>query len=139
PGLSVQAPAQALAALKPQLATAKLVVLLFHGGLDEARELARAQPWLDVIVTAHESEDYRARAEPVGKVLLVNTGQRGKHLGRLDLKVSEDGTVQVEHRFPVEMSAELPDDPAVRAIQDRYLSHVGEEDLLSKLPKRKTP
>jgi hypothetical protein len=128
-----------LSELKAKLeAEAKLVVLLYHGGPDEARKLAEAHPWLDVIVTAHEAEDYRARAEKAGGALLVNTGHKGKHLGKLDLKRTPEGGLSAEHRFPVEMAHTLPDDPAVRGILNRYLAHVGDEDLLSKLPKRKT-
>jgi len=139
PGLTVRPPADVLTELKPKLqAEAKLVVLLYHGGLEEAKAVAAAHPWLNAIVTAHEAEDYRARAEKVATTLIVNTGQKGKYLGRMDLKRAEDGTVQLAHHFPIDMSHEIADDPEVRGILNRYLSHVGDEELLGKLPKHKT-
>jgi hypothetical protein len=140
PGFQVAPPGEVLATLKPAIVpAARRVILLYHGGPEEARGLAEAHPWIDAIVTAHEAEDFRARAERAGNAIMVNAGQKGKHLGRLELKRADDGTPRLEHRLPVEMSHEIADDPNVRAILNRYLAHVGEEDLLSKLPKRKTP
>jgi hypothetical protein len=139
PGLKVRPPTEVLTELQPQIqAEAKLAVLLFHGGLQEAKELAKAHPWLTAVVTAHEAEDYRARAETVGSTILVNAGQKGKYLGRMDLKRGAEGKVEVAHRFPIDMEHTIADDPEVRAILNRYLSHVGDEDLLAKLPKHKT-
>lgn len=81
-------------ALKTLLATpewqaAKLRVLLAHSSLDEGRQLAKAFPEFQVVVTAGGPEDPGDQPERYGSTLLVQTGHKGKYVGVLGYYAGE--------------------------------------------------
>jgi Cytochrome c554 and c-prime len=140
PDLTVADPAAVLDKLQPELeAKAKFVLLLFHGELEDARALVRSRPWVNVAVTAHEAEEYRAQAVTEGGTMLVNAGQKGKHVGQVEIKSTADGEPVPELLAPVAMEETIGDDPATRDILRQYLSHVASENLLAAVPKQKSP
>jgi len=140
PDLTVADPSAALDKLKPELeAKAKFVLLLFHGELEDARALVRSRPWVNVAVTAHEAEEYRAQPVTEGGTMLVNAGQKGKHIGQVEIKSTADGEPVPELLAPVPMEETIGDDPATRDILRQYLSHVASENLLAAVPKQKSP
>ncbi|HNV68712.1 MAG TPA: bifunctional UDP-sugar hydrolase/5'-nucleotidase [Candidatus Ozemobacteraceae bacterium] len=75
-----------------------LVVVLSHSGLDSDKLLARDVPGIDVIIGAHDhtvmatvTEIVSERAEPCSPpTLIVQAGDRGRFLGRLDFIVTAD-------------------------------------------------
>jgi hypothetical protein len=127
--LAVETPETALARLEPALKRAGRAVLLFHGGPDEARPLARRFPWLAAIVTAHEADDYRPEPLLEAGVPIVNAGRWGKVVGRLEL-----GPNGARPLSPVTLGPEWPDAPAARALMSRYLGRVNAEALLDRVP-----
>jgi len=140
PDLKVEDPGPVLDRLLPEIeGKAKLILLLFHGTPEEARPVLRARPWISLCVTAHEAEDYRARPEYEGATMIVNAGQKGKYLGQLEIKTDAEGGVSPEALLAMPMEERIGDDPAVREILRQYLRHVASENLLSKVPKQKSP
>jgi len=140
PDLTVVDPGPVLDRLQKEIeGKAKFVVLLYHGEPEGARELARSRPWIDVIVTAHEAEEYRARPIVENGVTILNAGQKGKHLGQLEIRQGTDGEARAEALLPVAMEEAIGDDPATREILRQYLSHVASENLLGKVAKQKSP
>jgi 5'-nucleotidase/UDP-sugar diphosphatase len=71
---------------------AELIVGLTHIGEDEDREVAAAVPGIDIIFGGH-SHRYFAEPAMVGGTLIVNGGERGTELVRLDVSVLPDGTI----------------------------------------------
>lgn len=140
PDLKVEDPGPVLDRLRHEIeGKAKLVVLLFHGTPEEARPLLKERPWIHVCVTAHEAEDYRARPEYEGAAVMLNAGQKGKYLGQLEIKTDAEGDLSIEPLLAMPMEETIGDDPEVRGILKQYLRHVAAEDLLSKVPKQKSP
>lgn len=74
---------------------ADVVVALTHIGEDRDRELAAAVPGIDVIFGGH-SHAYLEAPEWVGNTVIVNGGEKGTHVVRLDLAVGEDGRIDRE-------------------------------------------
>jgi 5'-nucleotidase len=77
-----------------------LVVCLSHSGIDgqgggEDVDLAQAVPGIDVIVSGHT---HRTLDQPlkVGQTLIVIAGEHGTHLGKLALRISPEGEVQLK-------------------------------------------
>jgi 5'-nucleotidase len=134
-GLAVEDVFQAAPAVVAQLRgreKADIVVLISHCGEDVDQQLARRVPGIDVIVGGHShtrlpqgemvwwSDDLKP--DEVNGTVIVQAGEWGVELGRLDLLLEENaagkwrvGRYQ-EHLIPV--TGETPDDPAVAAVLD---------------------
>ena len=111
---------------------ADIVVLISHLGVDNDRRLAREVPGIDVIVGGHshtrlpqgEMVGWSGELKPdeVNGTVLVQSGQRGGELGRLDLLLEKNAAGQWRvgryqaHLIPV--TSETPDDPGVAAVLD---------------------
>ena len=111
---------------------ADIVVLISHCGDADNRRLAREVPGIDVIVGSHwhtrlpqgEMVWWSGELKPdeVNGTILVQTGEWGVELGRLDLLLEKNaaGKWRVdryqERLIPV--TSETPDDPAVAAVLD---------------------
>ncbi len=92
-GVSVEEPVSAARRLLPTLRNeADMVVALSHLGVADDRRLARELPEIEVIVGGHNHHVY---AEPVkeGETAILQAGERGRWLGRLDL-ACKDGRMR---------------------------------------------
>ncbi|MBX3439320.1 MAG: hypothetical protein KF861_17655, partial [Planctomycetaceae bacterium] len=58
-----------------------ILLLLSYARPDESRELARAFPMFDLVVTAGGPEDPDGQPEPIGNSLLLRVGTKGKNCG----------------------------------------------------------
>jgi 5'-nucleotidase/UDP-sugar diphosphatase len=114
------------------------ILLLTHLGLRADVALARELPGVDAIVGGHShtllanglaGADGPAPTLVDGRgrpVRIVQAGANGRYLGRLDLDLAADGRVAA-HAAPVrELTADLPEDPAVAEIVARYGATLGE-------------
>lgn len=78
-------PADELARVRSEIGSqADLIVPVGHIAVEEARELARREPGLALIVSGH-SHTYLAQGERVGDTLIVQSGSKASALGRVDL------------------------------------------------------
>ena len=113
-GMSVEEPVAVARRLVPDLAAgANLVVVLSHMGIADDRRLAREVPQIDLIVGGHNHNLY---AEPVleGGVAILQAGERGRWLGRLDMDCRGGRLVRTGYRL-LSMDAAAPEDPDMAA------------------------
>lgn len=76
-------PAAALRAIAAEMqAGSDLQVLLWHGGWTEARAVATAFPWLDVMILGH---NHLRHVERIGTTTLAEAGSAAEYLGHLVL------------------------------------------------------
>jgi len=111
---------------------ADVVILISHCGEPVDRELARKVPGIDVIVGAHSHTRLpqgemvwwsdEPKPDEVNGTVIVQAGQWGGELGRLDLLLEKNaaGTWRVDHfeERLIPVTSDTPDDPAVAAVLD---------------------
>jgi len=125
-GLSVEEPVAAARRAVPGLAAgADLVVVLSHMGIVDDRRLAREVPHVDVIVGGHNHNVY---AEPVleGGVAILQAGERGRWLGRLDLACQDGHWRRTDYRL-LAMDASVAEDPEMAAEVTRIAAQANAE------------
>jgi hypothetical protein len=87
----------------------RILVLLMHGSLTQARNVALAAPDLDVIILSGEGQ---ALGSPMksGKTLICSPGRGGTHVGELTLLLNQDGTIRSFRHFLTPLDPEIPED-----------------------------
>jgi hypothetical protein len=87
-------------------------VLLFQGGLLEARRVAGLAPELDAILVGGEVQ---ALGSPMkaGKTLLCSPGTGGTHIGHLTLLLDKHGGLRSFRHFLIPLDASIPEDPGI--------------------------
>ncbi len=68
----------------------QLIVALTHIGFENDQRLAQAVKGIDIIFGGH-SHDYTPKIAKVGQTVIVNGGEKGAHLVRLDLPFKVNG------------------------------------------------
>jgi 2',3'-cyclic-nucleotide 2'-phosphodiesterase (5'-nucleotidase family) len=122
-GLVLEDPIEVARTWVPKLrAQADLLVAVTHIGLDADLLLASEVPGIDVIVGGH-SHSKLDRPERVGQAWIVQTGELGQFLGRLDVRLERDSgacrIVRVSGRLlPVDGS--VPEAPDIRDLLADY-------------------
>lgn len=110
--------------------SADIVVALTHLGIEEDKEIAKANPWIDLIVGGH-SHTFIDNALMVGEVPITQSGARLKQAAITFILLDADGRI-VEtkvHSFPVDKAAGL-EKPEIRAYVDKlYDNPVYREEL----------
>jgi 5'-nucleotidase/UDP-sugar diphosphatase len=109
-----------------------LVIALSHSGISstgqgEDRELARAVPGIDIIISGHTHETL---AQPVvqGKTIIVTAGSYGEFLGRLGVDVQKQGgvttavTVTSYNLLPID--DKIPGAPQAQAAIDQVIAGI---------------
>ena len=102
-----------------------LIIAVNHAGVTEDRQLARAIPELDVIVSGHS---HTVLNEPVyeGNAVIVQAGSYLSHLGVLELEVDvQSGQITVRNEnsgqpYLTELNDSIPEDEEVKAEVERY-------------------
>jgi 5'-nucleotidase/UDP-sugar diphosphatase len=113
-GVHVEPPARTAAGWVPWLRSrSDLVVILSHLGLTTDHRLAREVDGIDLIIGGH---NHRLLAGPEVEqgVPIVQAGERGMYLGRLDLLV-EDGEVQIQDYRLLPVDDGVPEDAVIAA------------------------
>jgi 5'-nucleotidase/UDP-sugar diphosphatase len=113
-GVSVRDPLAEARERLPELdAASDLLVVLSHLGLEGDRQLASHQGGLDLVVGGHNHFTLEQPQRENG-VLIVQAGERGRWLGRLDLQVRDDRAELLNYTL-LPLSADRPEDPAIAA------------------------
>lgn len=113
-GVSVEEPVAAARRLLPELhERADMVVVLSHLGVADDRRLAQALPDVDLVVGGHNHLVLTQPAEESG-VAIVQAGERGRWLGRLDLDCRNGRMARIDYRL-LDLSAQAAEDPEVAA------------------------
>lgn len=93
---------------------AELVVLLSHVGIERDRDLAAELDGEITLVVGSHTHTLLERGERIGSVMIVQAGEFGTHLGRVEIDLDGERPRLVEARAePV--PTETPQHPAVRA------------------------
>lgn len=112
---------------------ADLIVLLAHANLAESEGLASAFPQIDVVVFGHEREELREDPVFIENTVLLNTGTKGKAIGQLNIRWSDDGAVADYEFQPVSLSERLPDSPRMIELLKLYQQMLAAENLSADL------
>lgn len=138
PGVSFQPAVDTLAQIVNRWRStgkAQLRILLYHGPTSEAEELAKRFPQLDLIVTAHNSDDPIAPRH-VGSTVIASEGTEGKHLGLAHLSSGPNWHVTgFEDRA---IGPALHENAAVRSAISSYERRVVGEGLLEQVARTPT-
>lgn len=118
-------------ALRPN---ADIVIAVSHSGDQVDEQIAAAAPGVDVIIGGHSHSRLpfgqifwhsdELKAQEVNGTIVVQAGQWGGELGRLDLLFHRDekGTWHVERyrALLIPITADIPEDKSVAAVVERY-------------------
>lgn len=77
-------PAETLRAVAPQLQSAQILIVLSHLGIDADRRLAAGAPGIHAVIGGH-THAALWQPERVGNTNIVQAGEHGSFVGRLDL------------------------------------------------------
>lgn len=97
-GLTFDDPIAAAKKAVSQVGNVDLIVALTHIGADLDVKLAQEVPQIDVIVGGH-SHTQLDQPKKVGDTIIVQDGEYGKFLGRLDVKVAGGKVVSYEGKL----------------------------------------
>ncbi len=113
-GVSVTDPLKVAGDSLPELdAASDLLVVLSHLGFEGDIQLASHFADVDLVIGGHNHFRFE-RPQNRNGVLIVQAGERGGWLGRMDLRVQDD-KAQVEAYRLIPMQASLPKDPDMAA------------------------
>ena len=127
-----------IAAIQPVVDQARreadIVVLMTHVEDDRDLEIARRVRGVDAIVGGHSHSLFRKTVvEPVSGTVIHKTGMGGQFIGAIDL--TWDGRrVTGKRTRIIEITPDMPEDPAVRAVRDRCLAAADEAEPLADVP-----
>ncbi|HKP96502.1 MAG TPA: PorV/PorQ family protein [Fibrobacteria bacterium] len=91
----------------------RILVLMLHGNLAGAYQLAGQVPDLDVILLSGEAQ---ALGSPMkaGKTLICSPGRGGTHVGELTLLLKRDGRLRSFRHFLLPLDATVPEDAELK-------------------------
>lgn len=95
-----------------------IVVLLSHMGYEEDLGLAKTFPDLNIILGGHTHTVLR-QPTVVGQTAVLQAGQYGLYLGRLDLRCYEDGSYEILSYELIEIDQLVAEDREVKMIIDQ--------------------
>jgi cytochrome c554/c'-like protein len=109
-----------------------VAVAVVYGTRDQARELTRSAPELDVVVVARGSGSPDSKPEAVDGALVFHAGERGRELVRIE-GARRNGRF-VADRYVVEtVLASIPPSPEIEPIVRGYAARLEQEQVVSKL------
>jgi sulfur-oxidizing protein SoxB len=100
--------------------TVDLVVVLSHLGFPQDMALLQEVSGVDVLLSGHT---HNRLFHPVvqGKTLVIQSGNHGAFLGRLDLEIQDRKVVGYQHKL-IEVAESIEPDPAVNALVQTALA-----------------
>ncbi len=123
-GATLEDPSEAAARSLPDLAAqSDILVCLFHGPIEDGRKLAERFPELDAVICGHEGASLQV-PERVGKTWLLAPGRNGEWVGRLTLRLGEDGKAAEGDAQLIAMDDQIADHPEVAQIIAEYQADV---------------
>ncbi len=128
-GTNLEAAHRAVAALRRE--GAKLIVGLTHVGYGRDLEIARSVPGIDIIFGGH-SHEYTKQAYRMGGTFVVNGGEKGAYLVRLDLTTDANGRLDLDsvRSTLIPVTDAVPADPEVASALAAYREQLPEAIVL---------
>jgi len=119
-GVAVDDPAEVARVLVPELKTScQMVLVLFHGNLEDARALAGSVEGIDVVICGHSGASLQV-GERVGATWLLAPGRNGEWVGRITLKLDESRHVVGGDDQLIPMDDLIVDDDQVAKVISDY-------------------
>ena len=113
--------------------TTDLIVLLAHADRAESETLASALPQIDVVVSGHEGEELHEDPVLIENTVLLNTGTKGKAVGQLDIRWSDNRAIP-DYKFQaLPLSERFPDSPRMIELLMLYQQMLTAENLSEEL------
>ncbi len=104
-----------------------VIIVISHQGLEADQQLAQQLgPQVDVIIGGH-SHDRMEKAVRVNRKLIVQTGNRLRHLGRLDLSVAADTIKSFNYKLISLWRDEIEPDTILQKNVNKYQALIDEE------------
>ena len=97
---------------------AVLFIVLFHGRIAAAEELAGQVKDIDIIIVGHEGT--LMDLERVDKTVLVSPGEEGNWIGIMKVNLQRGRIRRIENKFKDFSYKDDPDDPAIRERIEKY-------------------
>lgn len=118
--LRVDPAVEALKAVLPKIEAEQpaFTLLISHGSLDEAKELAKEFPQFPAILAAGGPEDPGDQPAKVGETLILQTGHKGKYVGILGFY--PDATPQLKWELVNLDNTRFHDDDRMHNVMRRY-------------------
>ncbi len=91
----------------------RILVLLMHGSVTGAKQLAAKVPELDVIILSGEALQLGSPMK-AGKTLICSPGKGGTHVGELTLQLDKNGQLRSFRHSLVPLDAATPEDPELK-------------------------
>ncbi len=124
PGVEFRDPIATARTAVAELRTGRrpIVVAVTHQDMPADERMAREVPGIHLVIGGHEHDPLE---NVVGDTLITKAGADGVFVVRVDLQVTRDGKVLArQHRF-IAVTPELPEDPAMAALVERYQARLG--------------
>jgi hypothetical protein len=140
PGLRIADP---VAALRREVAhetsPPTLLIVLSHGSLAFAKDLAAQVPQIDIIIAGHGRSVPLQDEIRLGKTRIFNPGSRGLYLLQVEINRNDAGAFGVSLPRPIEMSDAFPESPIVNDLLKLYQQTIIAENLAAKREKKAPP
>jgi hypothetical protein len=123
-GVTMDAPAQALTALVPELRTkADFVGVLAHLGLDRSKELVQAVPGIDYLVVGNQS-NFAASMFDVGTTAFLQPGYKGQYVSVARLNFGADAAFLGDEGQGLPMDDKAPADASMALLVKEHKAAV---------------
>ncbi|MDI6781795.1 MAG: redoxin domain-containing protein [bacterium] len=96
-----------------------LIVVVSHSGYEEDLRLAKQVKGIDVIIGGH-SQTLVKKASVVPGTLIVQAGEKGQYLGRLDIRFDKNKKIAAHQYQLLPLTRDIADDEDVRALIGQY-------------------
>lgn len=110
---------------------AEIVVGLTHIGYKKDCEIAKSVPEIDIIFGAH-SHEYLPSFAKVGNTIIVNGGEKGSFLVRLDVEINQNGRInhdKTNYRL-IPVTIDIHPDVGIDALLESYQQSFPEAIIL---------
>jgi peroxiredoxin len=105
--------------------TVDLIVVVSHSGYEEDLRLAKQVKGIDVIIGGH-SQTLVKNASVLSDTLVVQTGEKGQYLGKLDITIDENKKINAHQYQLLPLTKGIPDDEVMRELIMEYHQKVEE-------------
>ncbi|MBI4778576.1 redoxin domain-containing protein [Candidatus Desantisbacteria bacterium] len=96
-----------------------LIVVVSHSGYEKDLRLAKQVKGIDVIIGGH-SQTFVKNESVLPDTLIVQTGEKGQYLGRLDIRFDKKKKI-IDHQYQLlPLTKDIVDDEDVRALIGQY-------------------
>ena len=138
--ICIEEPANVLKPLLKNLSKqSDIIILLAHVGKEEAEKLAKEFPEIDIMVYSHYGDMPLAYPSKVENTIILNSGQQGKNIGKLNIIFDTNGIVLERKHEIIPLGKNIPDSPEISKLLASYQEIVEKENLLTGVEKKPSP